>query len=177
MRLLLHVLILSVIYRTANADYCRLKTKTSCIGSIKSYKFLDYSDSKNPFGTNDFFHTTHPFGSHRARFFIGLADLDNDGDQDMLLGLSSMTGVEYYKNIATRADLIPTWQKINSDGPFDNLATSTGHWAPEKHSQATFYDMDNDGDLDLVLAGLKGKEREMTGRDNLCLSVCSFVFN
>ena len=175
MQLLL--LIFSVIYRTANADYCRLKTKTSCIGSIQSYKRLTDLDSNNPFSTGYGSSGSDNFDQNGARFFIGLADLDNDGDQDMLLGLSSLTGVQYYKNIATRADLIPTWQKINSDGPFDNLATSTGHWAPEKHSQATFYDMDNDGDLDLVLAGLKGKEREMTGRDNLCLSVCSFVFN
>ncbi len=89
-----------------------------------------------------------------------LIQIQKDGDQDMLLGRKNLVGVEYYENIATRADQQPIWSKIHSDrGPFAKLSTFTEHWAPEKSSQAVFYDMDNDGDQDLVLAGIYGTTR------------------
>ena len=156
-------LILCLFCRTIEADFCRLKSKTSCVGSIQSYNLLQYNNANNPFSTgyaDGFYSSADDFwcggGTKSCIFYTGFADLDNDGDLDMVLGHNKLTGVEYYTNVAPRADQKPIWQKTTSGGPFDNLGTATGHWAPETDSQATFYDMDNDGDLDMVLGGVKG---------------------
>lgn len=138
MLLLLCFFILS---QTTSLSYCRLKAKTSCVGSLKSFIRIDNTLQSNPF-----YDDGADFSLGSGNFFlVGFADLDRDGDQDMLLGKSTLLGVQYHKNIATRADGLPSWSKITSGGPFAQLLSATGHWAPDYASQAVFYDMDNDG--------------------------------
>ena len=106
-----------------------------------------------------------PFYEYKDTFKIAFADLDNDGDEDMVLGRLNVNGIIYFENTATAGTKptfvnrknIPNGGPVN--GPFTRLTTATGHWAPEKLSQAAFYDLDNDNDLDMVLGGKTGTAR------------------
>ena len=116
-------LILCLFCRTIEADFCRLKSKTSCVGSIQSYNLLQYNNANNPFSTgyaDGFYSSADDFwcggGTKSCIFYTGFADLDNDGDLDMVLGHNKLTGVEYYTNVAPRADQKPIWQKTTSGG-------------------------------------------------------------
>ena len=147
-----------------SADYCRLKTQASCIGDIR--KFTDIGQvTSNPFVYDINSNNGFPFYQVDERFKIAFADLDNDGDEDLVMGRKSIHGIVYFENTAT-AGTKPTFvnRKNKPDGgpvngPFTRLTTATGHWAPDILSQATFYDMDNDDDLDMVLGGKKGIAR------------------
>jgi len=67
------------------------------------------------------------------------ADLDNDGDYDMLMGRDA-AGLYYFKNTGTAQ--APVWTRDNQT--FISIET-TNYW-----KQPVFIDLDNDNDLDLV---------------------------
>ena len=143
------------------ATYCRLKTQASCIGDIR--QFTDIGQVR----TNPFEHNNNlPFYKSKKKFKVGFADLDNDGDEDLVVGRADVTGIVYFENTATFGTQATFEDRLNNperdqpvNGPFTRLATATNHWAPEQVSQAVFYDMDNDGDMDMVLGGKKGTAR------------------
>lgn len=70
--------------------------------------------------------------------YITFADLDNDGDLDLILG--TFKGLQYYKNIGDK--YFPIFFKI--DNFFFEINKYLGNDA-----KPTFVDIDNDGDLDL----------------------------
>jgi hypothetical protein len=78
--------------------------------------------------------------------YPALADLNNDGDLDLLLGRDLQTFV-YYQNNGTPAN--PVWS-INSS-LFSGVETSN-YW-----KNPTFCDLDGDGDRDLIYGQSSGK--------------------
>ena len=75
------------------------------------------------------------------------ADLDNDGDNDLILGLYGGGAVFYQRNINNDTGL-PEYTLIPNDddaSPFKDAGTENyTYFSP------TFADLDNDGDLDMV---------------------------
>jgi len=76
-----------------------------------------------------------------------LADLDNDGDYDLIAGIWYSGGLKYYENIGTSQNcqfslITQNWQGIQiSQGKADPC----------------FADLDADGDLDLLVGTGQGK--------------------
>ncbi len=70
------------------------------------------------------------------------ADLDDDGDLDLVVG--ERDGIlNYYENTGSRSQPDFT-ERTGVDNPLDGIDVDT-------HSNPTFADLDNDGDLDLVV--------------------------
>ena len=71
-----------------------------------------------------------------------LVDIDNDGDQDLVIG-EQFGNVDYYENTGTA--LAPSYTvRIGAANPFDGIDIGD-------HSKPSFVDIDNDGDQDLVI--------------------------
>uniref|UniRef100_UPI0034DE4E38 FG-GAP-like repeat-containing protein n=1 Tax=Candidatus Thiodubiliella endoseptemdiera TaxID=2738886 RepID=UPI0034DE4E38 len=71
-----------------------------------------------------------------------LADIDGDGDLDLVVGESDGT-LKYYQNTGTTSN--PAYEaKIGDDNPFNGIDV-------EDYSAPTLADIDGDGDLDLVV--------------------------
>ena len=91
----------------------------------------------------------NPFGlSNAGDSFINptLADLDDDGDLDLLVGANS-GGFLYYKNTGTSNAPDFTFAEA---APFGLTAVETGF------STTSLEDLDNDADLDLLSGGING---------------------
>ena len=87
---------------------------------------------------------------------VSLIDLDNDGDLDLVIGEYYGT-TSYYKNTGTNTEA--TFEKqIDANNPFANISHGL-------YASPAFGDIDNDGDLDLVLGTYYGdiKYYENTG--------------
>ena len=83
-------------------------------------------------------------GAHSAPSFV---DIDNDGDQDLLIG--EFGGfLNYYENTGT--PLAPTYiERTGAANPFDGIDIGL-------LSTPSFTDIDNDGDQDLVIGETDG---------------------
>ncbi|QSE96214.1 FG-GAP-like repeat-containing protein [Fulvivirga lutea] len=103
-------------------------------GGVKAQELGPFvqNDVKNPFFRPD-------FNGNFLRPTFG--DIDNDGDLDLLYGISS-GDLYFYRNIGT-----PTRAKFVRDNthPLESIDGPNGYAAPE------LIDIDSDGDLDLVV--------------------------
>ena len=116
-----------------NEGYFNLKFYEN-IGIASSPLFIDFE--MNPFGVSDLQVTNATFG-----------DLDNDGDLDMLLGsYDQMTGVRYYENVGDAENPFFDNYQYNPFGIQDAIYFNFVHLT----------DLDNDGDLDLMLTQSQG---------------------
>tara|TARA_R110002050_G_scaffold200591_1_gene335598 strand:- start:155761 stop:157065 length:1305 start_codon:yes stop_codon:yes gene_type:complete len=102
---------------------------------------------------------TNPFGL-AATVEIALpefADLDGDGDMDLLVG-ELYTGIQYFENVGTTTNPLFTTPVLN---PF-------GLTAVDQFASPTIADLDNDGDLDLLVGEYNGSLQyfENTGSAN-----------
>ncbi len=81
------------------------------------------------------------------------ADLDNDGDFDMIVGqryqyqFSPFNNVRFYENTGTPES--PVFTVPGGEHPVDNI------FSDDYNSHPTFGDLDNDGDLDAFVGGLR----------------------
>ena len=71
--------ILSLTFQLCLADYCRLKSQTSCVGSLRTYTLIGNIENTNPFyndgnGVTDINTDYKITGS---RFKVGFVDIDN----------------------------------------------------------------------------------------------------
>jgi uncharacterized protein (DUF2141 family) len=81
-------------------------------------------------------------GSYSAPTFV---DIDNDGDQDLMVGKSDGR-ISFYRNDGTA--LSPSWNLI--DANYFNITVSS-------YSAPAFVDIDNDGDQDLFIGTYNGR--------------------
>ena len=77
-----------------------------------------------------------------------LADIDGDGDQDLVVGESSGT-LKYFLNEST-GNTITFTEKTGANNPFINRFDVGSYSSPE------FVDIDGDGDQDLIVGGNSG---------------------
>lgn len=75
------------------------------------------------------------------------ADLDDDGDLDLLIGTSSFIGFYFYENSGTASDPIFT-PRVGVDNPFDGIVPD--------YPNPYLIDFDGDGDFDLVFGSSLG---------------------
>ena len=89
-----------------------------------------------------------------------LADLDNDGDFDLLVGNDS-GGINYFENTGSPTDPVFT-HRTGVNNPLDNINV-------DAHSAPSLADLDGDGDIDLVTWGWYGtiKFFENTGTGDI----------
>ena len=88
-----------------------------------------------------------------------LADIDDDGDADLVVDDAGNGYLEYFENTVTTTG--PAYAiQTGSDNPFNGIATGFGYSAP------TFVDFDGDGDLD-ALFGLRSDPIVDQARTNL----------
>jgi hypothetical protein len=105
-------------------------------GTSTSYEFTAKTGGANPFnGITDC----------RDKCAVALADLNNDGKYDLILG-HQYSGLVYYEN--TGGANTPAYTQRTGTGtnpnPFDGIVT-------DSKNSPTFADADKDGDLDMVI--------------------------
>ncbi|KAH8044927.1 hypothetical protein JL721_12731 [Aureococcus anophagefferens] len=110
------------------------------VGNATSPSYEAVTGSANPFDGID-------VGWHSAP---ALADLDGDGDLDLVVGEDGGT-LFYYENVGSAAS--PSYEAVTgAANPFDGIDVGAfGHW-----SKPAFADVDGDGDLDLVVGEYDG---------------------
>ena len=82
------------------------------------------------------------------RITPAFADLDNDGDPDLTVGQKNGS-LDYYENTGT-ASAPEFTQRTGAVNPYDNISNL-------RQVNPVLADIDNDGDLDLVAGGRRGK--------------------
>jgi hypothetical protein len=100
---------------------------------------LNYFENRN--GTYINLENNHPFANlYTGKLpFPTIADLDHDGDQDLICG-TYRGDVFYYEN--QNGSYL---EKTGNDNPFNGINKGT-------YSHPVLFDIDKDGDLDLILA-------------------------
>jgi hypothetical protein len=104
-------------------------------GNIKYFE--NTGSATNPVFSNP---TSNPFGLDSAYYyaFLSFADLDNDGDYDLMI--REISGIKYYENIGTA-----------SSPSFANVQTNPFGLNPHPYTIGlTIADFDRDGDLDIL---------------------------
>lgn len=109
-------------------------------GTLKFYEntptgYVERTDTDNPFWGIDV------FGGNSSPAFI---DVDGDGDQDIVIGRVTSGDLWYYKKSVTGYQL----QLASSGSPFEDINVP--------HSRPTFYDVDEDGNQDLIVGAEDG---------------------
>ncbi|WP_160166322.1 VCBS domain-containing protein [Calothrix sp. PCC 7507] len=103
-------------------------------GNPRNPVYLEQTGTNNPFNGIDVGDTSAP----------AFADLDSDGDQDLVLGSYSLGRVLYYKNVGSAIN--PQYlEQTGSNNPFNQFSIPGADLVP------TFTDLDQDGDQDLVV--------------------------
>ncbi|MFC1747444.1 FG-GAP-like repeat-containing protein [Pseudomonadota bacterium] len=80
-----------------------------------------------------------------------LVDIDNDGDQDVMMG--HRTNIDAFENIGT--PLAPVWQSgspVLTNGAWTIYDVDPGNW-----TAADYADLDSDGDYDAMVSGSSGR--------------------
>ena len=105
-------------------------------GSRSQSGFTERIGAANPLAGIDVGHYSNPT----------FADLDNDGDLDLVVGEHGY--LNYYENTGSRSQPDFT-ERTGTANPLENV-----EWY--SHSVPSFADLDNDGDLDLVVGEYEG---------------------
>jgi hypothetical protein len=118
------------------------------IGDYNSFE-VKYHENDSSSGTARFIPTAAGNIYHSANILAPtFADLDGDGDFDLLIGTENYVDITFVVNDGTSTN--PVWTPITGAGsPFYNLFTMFGVY--DSIFSPTFVDIDNDGDYDLFM--------------------------
>ncbi len=90
----------------------------------------------------------NPFANLNVGFFpsVEFADLDGDGDYDMIVGSQNSSQLRYFENTGTRA-AAKFEERTTAANPFLSLLTGVYF-----HGFMALHDVDHDGDIDLLVS-------------------------
>ncbi len=109
-------------------------------GSASSPVFSEQAGDDNPFSVLE----SAMYGSPT------FGDLDGDGDQDLIIGSFLGGALHYLENTGTAG--APVFEiREGADSPVDGLSVHVFPSLPVSFGQPTLADLDQDGDLDLVV--------------------------
>jgi FG-GAP-like repeat/Secretion system C-terminal sorting domain len=89
-----------------------------------------------------------PIFSSSFNYSPAFADLDNDGDMDLLLGSYIKDSIWFFRNTGTPQNFIFTFEARGRQIGLDSVGQS---------SNPSFVDIDNDGDKDLFIGATNGR--------------------
>ena len=114
------------------------------IGTVTEPVFVQQTGAASPVNGIDIGDYSRP----------ALADIDGDGDLDLVVGEYDGT-INYFKNTGTASAPVFV-EKTGNANPFNGIDIP-GQDRFQGESAPTFADLDNDGDLDMVVGGQPGK--------------------
>ena len=149
-------------YVSADEDICTVDNSTGAVTGVKegecrltlTLSKAGYNDkvieyilpvvlSVNDFKGKELFNGSY-LGSYTRPVF---ADVDGDGDRDLVVGLGNGS-LKYYRKNSKDAPTLLT-EMTGTENPFKNINV-------RNYSAPTFADINGDGDLDLVMGGIEG---------------------
>ena len=105
----------------------------------------------------------------------GLVDFDNDGDRDLFIACGHLQdNVEQYER--TTAYEVPQRAAENTGGRFVNVSDSAGGGLLPRFSSrgAAFDDLDNDGDVDVVILNARDRANVLRNDSPRAITACSW---
>ncbi len=131
------------------ANFYRYKPVLEKESTIAYYQNTGTANSPEfTFIDDDIFNLTAQ--NYGLRTVPAFGDIDNDGDDDLFLGLEDGTLI-YYENTSTGGNAIYTTPIANYQDNTNTVISTNGHCFPQ------LFDLDNDGLLDLILGKRTGE--------------------
>jgi uncharacterized protein (DUF2141 family) len=141
-------------------------------GTTTAPKYEQRTETDNPFNG-----ITETFWNYSLINPV-VADIDNDGDLDLMYTNERHYNVFFYRNTGSASAPQFSEETLSSTNPFKNIVIESTSTYP--NASIAFADMDLDGDLDLVTSNTKGKFHYLQNvgtKENAAFTKMTGVFN